>query len=95
VILTESQFNPKTITLTVGQPVLLNVQNQGKADHNLSSNDLPISNVKYLKADNSSSDFQRYVASNVLNADALSGHTSMVIFTPTKAGTFSFFQRRG
>src|SRR5215831_12529810 len=91
VILSESQFDPKTITLTVGQPVLLNVQNQGKADHNLSSNDLPISNVKYVKADNSSSDLERYVATNVLNADALSGHTSMVIFTPTKAGTFGFF----
>jgi hypothetical protein len=28
VILTEFQFNPKTITLTVGQPVQLNIQNQ-------------------------------------------------------------------
>src|SRR5919202_6126523 len=91
VILTEYQFNPKTITLTVGQPVLLNVQNQGKADHNLSSDDLPISNVKYEKADNSSSDLHRYEATNVLNADALAGHTSVVTFTPTKAGTFGFF----
>jgi plastocyanin len=91
VILTEFQFNPKTITLTMGQPVVLNVQNQGAADHNLSSDDLPISNVKYIKADNSSSDLHRYEATNVLNADALSGHTSMVTFTPTKAGTFGFF----
>ena len=90
-ILTEFQFNPKTITLTVGQPVQLNVQNQGKADHNLSSDDLPIANVKYQKADNSSSDLQRYEATNVLNTDALSGHTSVVTFTPTKAGTFGFF----
>ncbi|TME28925.1 MAG: hypothetical protein E6I75_23010, partial [Chloroflexi bacterium] len=37
VVLTELQFNPKTITLTVGQPVQLNIQNSGKADHNLSS----------------------------------------------------------
>jgi plastocyanin len=91
VILTEYQFNPKTVTLTLGQPVLLNVQNQGKADHNLSSDDLPISNVTYLKADNSSADLQRYEANNVLNADAGSGHTSMVEFTPIKAGTFGFF----
>jgi plastocyanin len=89
--LTEYQFTPKTITLTVGQPVQLNVQNQGKADHNLSSDDLAISDVKYLKADNSSSDLQRYQATNVLNADALSGHTSVVTFTPTRAGTFGFF----
>jgi plastocyanin len=91
VILTEYQFNPKTITLTMGQPVLLNVQNQGKADHNLSSDDLPIANVKYLKADNSSADLERYEANNVLNADAGSGHTSMVTFTPIKAGTYGFF----
>jgi plastocyanin len=91
VILTEYQFNPKTITLTMGQPVLLNVQNQGKADHNLSSDDLPIANVKYLKADNSSADLERYEATNVLNADAASGHTSMVTFTPIKAGTYGFF----
>lgn len=91
VILTENQFSPKTITLTAGQPVLLNVQNQGGLDHNLSSNDLPISNVKYIKADNSASDLARYTATNVLNADAVSGHTSMVMFTPVNAGTFGFF----
>jgi plastocyanin len=91
VVLTEYQFSPKTIMLTVGQPVLLNVQNQGKADHNLSSDDLPISNVSYVKADNSSTDLRRYEATNVLNADAVSGHTSMVTFTPTKPGTFGFF----
>jgi len=89
-ILTEYQFNPKTITLTVGQPVQLNVQNQGGADHNLSS-DIPASNVRYQKADNSPSDLERYEATNAVNADALSGHTSVVTFTPTKAGTFGFF----
>jgi plastocyanin len=91
VILTEYQFNPKTITLTVGEPVLLNVQNQGGLDHNLSSNDLPLASVHYLKADNSSNDLHRYEATNVLNADAGSGHTSMVTFTPVKTGTFGFF----
>jgi plastocyanin len=91
VVLTEFQFNPKTITLTVGQPVMLNIQNQGKADHNLSSDDLPLTNITYQKADNSTQDLSRYVSTNVLNADALSGHTSVVTFTPTRAGTFGFF----
>jgi plastocyanin len=91
VILTEYQFNPKTITLTVRQPVLLNVQNQGRLDHNLSSDELPLANIKYIKADNSTSDLEHYTATNVLNADAGSGHTSMVMFTPTKAGTYGFF----
>ena len=91
VVLTEFQFTPRTITLTVGQPVTLNIQNQGKADHNLSSDDLPLTNITYTKADNSTQDLSRYVSTNVLNADALSGHTSVVTFTPSRAGTFGFF----
>jgi plastocyanin len=91
VVLTEYQFTPNAITLTAGQPVQLNVQNQGKADHNISSDDLPLANVKYVKADNSTQDLSRYESTNVLNADALSGHTSVVMFTPTTPGTFGFF----
>jgi len=90
VILTEYQFTPKTITLTLGQPVELHVQNQGAADHNLSS-DIPASNVKYQKADNSPGDLARYEATGAVNADAGSGHTSVVTITPMKAGTFEFF----
>jgi plastocyanin len=90
-VLTEFKFTPDTITLTAGQPVQLNIQNQGKLDHNLSSDDLPLMNITYIKADNSTQDLSRYVSTNVLNADALSGHTSVVTFTPTTAGTFGFF----
>jgi plastocyanin len=91
VVLTEYKFTPDTITLTAGQPVQLNIQNQGKLDHNLSSDDLPLININFIKADNSTQDLSRYVSTNVLNADALSGHTSVVMFTPTTAGTFGFF----
>jgi len=91
IVLTEYKFSPDSITLTAGQPVQLNIQNQGKADHNLSSDDLPLMNINYVKADNSTQDLSRYVSTNVLNADALSGHTSVVTFTPTTAGTFGFF----
>jgi plastocyanin len=90
VILTEYQFNPKTITLTLGQPVQLNIQNQGGGNHSLLS-DIPLAQVHYQKADNTPAEIQRYEAQSVLNADAVSGHTSVVTFTPTKAGTFEFF----
>ena len=99
VVLTELQFNPKTITLTVGQPVQLNIQNSGKADHNLSSRDepdsIPISNVIYQKADNDPRQLGSYEADNILDTDANSGHTSVVTFTPTKAGTFRFISNAG
>jgi len=92
VVLTEFKFTPDTITLTAGQPVQLNIQNQGTADHNLSSDDLPLMNINYVNADNSAQDISRYLSTNVLNADALAGHTSVVTFTPTTAGTFGFFR---
>ncbi len=91
VVLTEYKFTPDTITLTAGEPVQLNIQNQGKADHNLSSDDLPLTNITYTRADNSTQDLSRYVSTNVLNADALSGHTSVVTFTPSTPGSFGFF----
>src|SRR5262249_53777383 len=90
VVLTEYQFTPNSITLPIGQPVQLNIQNQGGRDHSLLS-DIPIAQVHYTKADNTPGEIQSYEAHNVLNADAGSGHTSVVTFTPTRAGTFEFF----
>jgi hypothetical protein len=99
VILTELQFNPKTITLTVGQPVQLNVQNQGLADHNMSSRDepdsIPVSNVTYQKADNDPRQLAMYEVDSIFDTDANSGHTSVVTFTPTKVGTFRFISNAG
>jgi plastocyanin len=95
VVLTELQFNPKTITLTAGQPV----QNAGKADHNLSSRDsadaIPISNVTYQKADNDPRQLRSYEADSILDTDVNSGHTSVVTFTPTRVGTFKFVSNAG
>src|SRR5690349_18356985 len=99
VILKETSFTPSTITLTVGQPVQLNVQNKGLADHNLASRDepdsIPISNVTYQKADNDPRQLRMYEASNILDTDVNSGHTSVVTFTPTKVGTFRFISNAG
>src|SRR6266567_3208986 len=99
VVLTELQFNPKTITLTLGQPVQLNIQNLGLADHNLSSRDapdsIPTSNVTHQKADNDPRQLRSYEANSILDTDANSGHTSVVTFTPTKVGTFRFISNAG
>lgn len=99
VVLTELRFNPKTIALTVGQPVQLNIQNAGLADHNLSSRDepdsIPISNVTYQKADNDPRQLRSYEADSILDVDANSGHTSVVTFTPTKVGSFRFISNAG
>src|SRR5712691_7523180 len=99
VILKETSYTPRTVTLTVGQPVQLNVQNLGLADHNLSSRDepdsIPIANVTYQKADNDPRQLRSYEANSILDTDANSGHTSVVTFTPTKVGTFRFISNAG
>ena len=43
--------------------------------HTPLADDLLLMNINYVKADNSPQDFSRYVSTNVLKADALSGHT--------------------
>ena len=99
VILKETSYTPSTVTLTVGQPVQLTVQNLGLADHNLSSRDepdsIPVSNVTYQKADNDPRQLRSYEVNNILDTDAFSGHTSVVTFTPTKVGTFKFVSGEG
>src|SRR5207237_3126112 len=96
---TQLQITPTPLTLSVGQPVQLNIQTSGKADHNLASRDepdsIPISNVTYQKADNDPRQLSSYEANNILDTDANSGHTSVVTFTPTKAGTFRFISNAG
>jgi plastocyanin len=92
---TEYAFNPKTVTLHLGQPVRLVIQNTGADDHNLSSEDIPISNVTYQRADNDPAELKEYEANNVLDTDVKAGATSRVTFTPTRAGTFQFTSGEG
>jgi cupredoxin-like protein len=81
IVLTEYKFSPDSITLNARQPVQLNIQNQGKADHNLSSDDLPLMSINYVKADNSPQDLSRYVSTNVLHGRALRPHVSCDVYS--------------
>jgi len=92
---TEFAFNPKTIPLRVGQPVQLVIRNTGSEDHNLSSDEIPISNVTYQQADNEPGELRDYEARNVLDADVRAGATARVTVTPTRGGTFEFHSGEG
>jgi plastocyanin len=92
---TEYAFSPKSVTLHVGEPVQLVLQNNGKDDHNLSSDEIPISNVTYQRADNDPAELQQYQAQNVLDMDVKAGATSRVTFTPTRAGSYQFTSGEG
>jgi uncharacterized cupredoxin-like copper-binding protein len=86
---TDAAITPKTVTLTVGQPVQLTIRNTGRQDHNLVS-DIPISNVNYIKADNDPAKLADYTARNVLDIDYKVDNTSTMMFTPTRTGSFEF-----
>jgi hypothetical protein len=51
--------------------------------------------VTYQKADNDPRQLRSCEVNNILDTDALSGHTSVVTFTPTKVGTFKFVSGEG
>jgi uncharacterized cupredoxin-like copper-binding protein len=87
---TDAAITPRSVTLTVGQPIQLTIRNTGREDHNLVS-EIPISNVNYIKADNDPAKLADYTARNVLDIDYKVANTSTVVFTPTRAGTFEFF----
>jgi uncharacterized cupredoxin-like copper-binding protein len=85
----EFAFTPSRVTLKVGQPVQLTVQNGGVVDHDLKT-DLPLSNLTYQQADNSLDEQQENITNGVLDLDYGAGHTGQVTFVPTKAGTYTF-----
>lgn len=87
---TEFSFTPKDVTLTAGQPVHLTVVNAGKVSHDIKSS-IPISDLKYIRASNDTSEQQANAAKGILDVDFDAGTTAEVTFTPTKAGTYTFF----
>ena len=87
---TEFKFSPNIVQLTVGRPVQLTITNVGSVDHDVKS-DMPIRDLKYVKADNDASEQQDNAAQGVLDVDFSKGDTSQVTFVPTQAGTYSFY----
>ena len=90
VLASEFAFSPSTIELKAGQQVTVTFVNNGKVDHDMKS-DLPISGLKYSKADNDADEQTENAARNVFDVDFSAGDTSVVTFTPTTAGTYQFF----
>lgn len=90
VVADEFMFMPSTIQLAAGHPVTVTFVNNGKVDHDMKSQ-IPISDLKYGKADNDADEQTENSAQNVFDVDFNAGNTAVVTFTPTKAGTYSFW----
>jgi len=90
VLADEFMFMPSSIQLTAGHPVTVTFVNNGKVDHDMKS-DIPISGLKYTKADNDPDEQAENAGKNVFDVDFNAGDTSVVTFTPTTAGTYSFW----
>lgn len=86
----EFSFSPNVVHLKLGQPVQLTIANIGVVNHDIKSA-LPISDLKYLSADNPVGEQQSNAKRAVFDVDFHSGHTAQVTFVPTKAGQYTFF----
>ena len=86
----EFAYSPRTIDLKVGVPVTLTIVNAGRVDHDIKSG-IPLSSLVYTKADNDADEETDNSAHNVFDVDFGTGHTSVITFTPTTAGTFAFY----
>jgi uncharacterized cupredoxin-like copper-binding protein len=86
----EFSFSPASINVKAGQTVQLTLQNTGALDHDFKS-DLPISNLVYQEADNEPDEQQENSRNGVMDVDFDKGQSARVTFTPTKAGTYTFY----
>ncbi|MBI5304284.1 MAG: cupredoxin domain-containing protein [Chloroflexi bacterium] len=87
---TEFKYQPNTIEVVVGQPVRVTLRNTGLLEHDWSVADLPTINVRIV-ADNAPPGATEALHSAALHISAAKGKTSILEFTPTRAGTFTFF----
>jgi uncharacterized cupredoxin-like copper-binding protein len=86
----EFAFSPASVNVKVGQTVQLTLQNAGALDHDFKS-DLPISNLVYQEADNEPDEQKENSRTGVMDVDFDKGKSARVTFTPTKAGTYTFY----
>jgi len=90
VTMQEFSFQPPEITLKVGQPVKLILQNRGAVLHDFSSDDAEVS-VKSSAhgAEHDMSGMNNEMLKVHMAADV--GQTETLEFTPNKPGTYTFF----
>jgi uncharacterized cupredoxin-like copper-binding protein len=87
---TEFSFTPGSVTVKVGQPVQLTIENVGTVDHDLKS-DIPLADLTYQQADNPPDEQQEASEEGTLDIDFNVGHSAQVTFVPTQPGTYAFF----
>ena len=85
------KFNPATIEVMAGQPVILTFQNADALDHDLSIMEFPMANMGATAEPMAGHDMSNMTEAPDLHMVAAMGATSSFEFTPTKPGTYEFF----
>jgi uncharacterized cupredoxin-like copper-binding protein len=80
------QFDPPTLTVQAGKPVLLTVQHLGTTDHDFSIRDMPVKDVTNKVEGGHGHGGAGMVVGHPKAKDEVT-----VRFTPTTAGTYEFF----
>lgn len=86
VVNAKAGFNTKELQLAKGQPVRLTLDNQDGVLHDLSIEKMPVTDLKEKSAGSHGHDTKLTVH---VSADA--GKAGSVEFTPTEAGTYTFY----
>jgi len=85
----EFSFGPVELHAKANQPVELRMKNEGQLTHDWTVEGMPASAIR--AHDTGKHDMASMGTSPAMHTMAEHGTTSTIAFTPTKAGTYSFF----
>lgn len=88
---TEFSYSPSSITVPVGQPVTLTINNVGGAEHDFVVQKIAVIDVVEegnASAEHNMHDMEGMADEYDLHVATQQGGTSMLKFTPTEAGTY-------
>jgi uncharacterized cupredoxin-like copper-binding protein len=91
---TEFTYSPSSITIPVGQPVILTIHNQGDAEHDFVVENIDVADVVEqgnASAEHSMHDMNEMSGDYDLHVSTQKGGTSVLQFTALKPGTYRFF----
>ncbi|MBI4670913.1 MAG: cupredoxin domain-containing protein [Chloroflexi bacterium] len=87
----EFQFQPATLQVQAGKPVVLSLKNTGTVDHDWSILEIPTVGEARSSANPSGHSMEGMAQAPELHVAVAPGKTGNLEFTPSKAGTYAFY----
>lgn len=95
VVAKDLSFEPTTLTATAGQPVMINLVNEGALEHDWSvGHGMTVMDVMAMgdgASDAHTDEMAGMEEDLALHMSAEAGHSAEMTFTPSEAGTYEFY----